>query len=533
VYLLQVLCLAALGIGAGIAVGAALPLILLRLLAGLFPIPVQLAVYPEPLFLAAAIGLSTTLSFSLWPLGRAREVPAGGLFRQVVEAGGGRPRLRYIIAAGLSAAALAGLIIATAESSAFACWFVAGAMIVLASLRIAAAALSALARHGPRPRAALLRLAIGGLRRPGAPTPGIVMALGAGLSVLVAVALIDGNLRAQIGERLPERVPAFFFIDIQDNQAEAFDATVAAVVGAGAIERVPSLRGRIVAIAGVPVERAAVAADAAWAVRGDRALTYAATAPPDAEIVAGRWWAQDYVGPPLLSLDADLAHGFGVGLGDRLTLNVLGREITAEIASLRRIDWHAVPFDFAMILTPSALAGAPHTHIAAVYAAENEEAALERAVGDRFANVTAIRTREALAAVGALLDRVGWAVRAAAALTLIAGALVLAGAVAADRRQRTFEAVVFKVLGATRARIAATYLVEYGALGGATAVIAAGLGIASGWAVSAQVMGLAWAVRWDLVAVTIAICVALTLAVGFVATWRALADKAAPYLRNE
>ena len=165
----------------------------------------------------------------------------------------------------------------------------------------------ALAARLPRARSATLRLAIAGLHRPGAPTPSVVMSLGAGLTVLVAVALLDSNLRAQIGERLPESVPAFFFIDIQDRQADAFDAAVAAVPGVEKIERVPSLRGRIVAIAGVPVEQAPVAADAAWAVRGDRALTYAATAPADADIVAGEWWPADYAGPPLLSLDADLA----------------------------------------------------------------------------------------------------------------------------------------------------------------------------------------------------------------------------------
>jgi putative ABC transport system permease protein len=533
VYLIQVLILAAGGIAAGIVLGAGLPLAALALLAGRLPIPVNLGLYPEPLLVAAGMGLLTALTFAFWPLGRARDVPAGGLFRGALEAGHGRPRAAYIVAAGASAVALAALTIATANNPGFAARFVAGAVVALAVLRAAAGLLMAMARRLPRPRRPALRLAITGLHRPDAPTPSVLVSLGAGLTVLVAIALIDSNLRAQIGERLPESVPAFFFIDIRSDQAEAFDATVAAVPGAGAVERVPSLRGRIVTIAGVPVDRAQVAADAAWAVRGDRALTYSAAAPADAEITAGAWWPRGYAGPPLLSLDADLARGFGVGLGDTITLNVLGREITAEIASLRQIDWRAVPFDFAMILSPAALAGAPHTHIAAVYAPEEAEAALERAVSDRFSNVTAIRTREALAAVTGLLDRIAWAVRAAAALTLAAGALVLAGVVAADRRRRTFEAVVFKVLGATRARIAGTYLVEYGVLGLVTAVMAAGLGTAVGWGVSTRIMDFAWTMRWDIVTATVAVCVALTLAVGFAGTWRILGQKAAPYLRNE
>ncbi|HSO42830.1 MAG TPA: FtsX-like permease family protein [Rhodospirillales bacterium] len=533
IYLIQVLILTAAGILAGLILGTALPMAALGLLAERLPIPVDLGLSPQPLLVAAGMGLLTALTFALWPLGRARNVPAAGLFRGALEAGHGRPRLAYILAAGASGVALAVLTITTAHNPGFAGWFVAGAVLTLAILRGAAALLMALAARMPRPRQASLRLAITGLHRSDAPTPGVIVSLGAGLTVLVAIALIDSNTRAQIGERPPESVPAFFFIDIPSSQGEAFDALTAAVPGVGNVERVPSLRGRIVAIAGVPVDRAEIAADATWAVRGDRALTHSAMAPADAEIVEGSWWPEDYAGPPLLSLDADLARGFGVGLGDTITLNVLGREITAEIASLRQIDWRAVPFDFAMILSPATLAGAPHTQIAAVYAPKEAEAALERAVTDRFTNVTAIRTREALSAVTDLLDRIAWAVRAAAALTLVAGALVLAGAVAADRRRRTFEAVVFKVLGATRARIAGTYLVEYGVLGLVTAAIAAGLGTAVGWAVSVKVMDFAWSMRWDIVVTTVAICVVLSLAVGFAGTWRILGQKAAPYLRNE
>lgn len=533
VYLLQVLMIATAGIIGGLVLGAGLPLAALALLQGLLPVPVALGLQPGPLLVAAAMGLCAALAFAFWPLGRAREVPAASLFRGAIEAAGRRPRPAYVLAAGASALALAALSIATASNAGFAAWFVAGAVVTLAILRAAAGLLATAASRLPRMRKPWLRLAVNALHRPGAPTPGVVVSLGAGLTVLVAVALIDSNTRAQIGERLPASVPAFFFIDIPSSEASAFDATVRAVPGVGAIERVPSLRGRITAIAGVPVDRATIAPDAAWAVRGDRALTYSPVAPVDADITAGRWWPDSYGGPPLLSLDAGLATGFGIGLGDTITLNVLGREITAEVASLRRIDWRAVPFDFAMILSPGALAGAPHTHIAAVHAPREAEAALERAVTDRFANVTAIRTREALSAVSGLLERISWAVRAAAAMTLVAGALVLAGAVAADRRRRTYEAVLFKVLGATRARIAGTYLVEYGVLGLVTAAIAIALGTAVGWAVLTQVMDFAWSMRWDIVLATAAICVALTLSIGFAGTWRILGQKAAPYLRNE
>ncbi len=533
VYLLQVMAIAAVGTVVGLLLGALLPLALLPVLSALLPVPVAAEPAATPLLQAAGLGLLTALTFALWPLGRAREIPPGSLFRQAVALPAGSPRLPSMLAMGACALALVALCILTASDRGFGAWFVAGAVLTLLLLRAAATVVTAACRRLPQPRAVAARLALGGLVRPGAPTTAVMMSLGAGLTVLVAVALIDAAIRAQVNDRLPEQVPAFFFIDIQDDQAAAFDAVVSAQPGVSGFRRVPALRGRIVAIDGVPVEEAAVAPEAQWAIRGDRALTYADTPPDDARITAGAWWPADYAGEPLVSFDAGLARGFGVGVGDTLTLNVLGRDLVARIASLRQIEWRAVPFDFALILSPGTLAGAPHTHIAAVYAEPAAEDGVERAVSLRFANVTAIRTREALRSVEALLERVAWGARAAAVVTLAAGALVLAGAVAADRRRRRYETVLFKVLGASRSRIASIYALEYGLLGAITAAVALVLGSVVAWAVITRLMDFDWVARPAtalLIAVTALI---LTLAVGLAGTVRLLQQKASPLLRND
>lgn len=532
-YLLQILVLAGLGTAAGVILGAALPVATIGAVRPLLPVPISVGIYPEALATAAALGLLTALTFSLWPLGRAREVPAANLFRQSVATTGGRPRRLILIATIASAAALAGLVVLTADDRLFGAVFVAGAIAVLLILRGGAWALTRIAHKLPRSRQAFVRLAVDALKRPGAPTTAVITSLGAGLTVLVAVALIDSNLRAQIGERLPQTVPAFFFIDIQDDQAAAFDAVIAGVAGAGEMRRVPMLRGRIVRINGTPVEAATVAPDSRWAIDGDRALTFASKLPEDADIVAGRWWPGDYAGPPLISLDAGLAKGFGVGVGDTLTLNILGRDIEAQIGSLRRIEWRAVPFDFAIIFAPGTLEGAPHTHVAAVEAPVAVEPALQRAVAAKFTNVTAIRTRDAIETVAQLMSRIGFGVRVVAAVTLLAGALVLAGAIAADRHRRTYEAVLFKVLGATRRRIAAQYLVEYGLLGLITAALATGLGTAVAWAVTVWLMRLEWSVAGAVIAATVGAGITITLVLGFVGTWRRLGQTAASVLRNE
>jgi putative ABC transport system permease protein len=376
------------------------------------------------------------------------------------------------------------------------------------------------------------RLALANLHRPGSVTPSVVMSLGLGLSVLVAVALIDGNLSRQVAERLPERAPAFFFIDIQPDQVADFAATVAALPGASGYRSVPTLRARITHIAGVPVEDAEIAAGSQWAVRGDRALTYAAEKGTDAKLVDGAWWPADYSGPPLISLDAGLAEGFGVTVGDTLTLNVLGREVTARIASTREIDWRSLRFDFAIIFAPGTLESAPQTHIAAVEAPLEAEEAVAAAT-DAFPNISAIRVRDALEAVARILDGIAVAIRGTASVTVLAGALVLAGTVAAGEQRRIYDAVVFKVLGATRRRILGVFLLEYGVLGLATGAVGAVVGTLAAWAVIRFLMQSEWVFLPGTITATVAACIAITLVVGLIGTARALGHKAAAHLRNE
>ncbi|TVR99622.1 MAG: FtsX-like permease family protein [Rhodospirillales bacterium] len=532
-YLLQVLLLAVLGIGAGLVLGALLPVIGLIALEGVLPLRAQVGIYGAPLALAALFGLLTAVAFALWPLARARQVPAANLFRSAVAPVLARPRGRDLLAVTLAAGALAALTVATAAEPRFAAAFVAGAVASLLLLRASAALITAVARRLPPVGAATWRLAVANLHRPSAPTPAVVVSLGIGVAALVAIGLIEGSIRAQIRDRLPDSAPAWFFIDIQEAQASAFDRAVLSVDGVERVERVPSLRGRITRVNGVPAAEAEVAPEAAWALRGDRGVTTAAVPPANARLVAGSWWPPDYAGPPLVSFDAGIAEGFGVGVGDTLTVNVLGRNIEVTIASLRAIDWQSVPFDFVLVLSPGALAGAPMTHIAAVFASPESEAELDRKVAAAFPNVTGVRVREALEAVNRLVGAIGSGVRAAGAVTLAAGLLVLLGAMAADRQRRTYDAVVFKVLGATRPRIARLYFAEYGLLGLVTGVVAAVIGGAAAWAVTVLVMGSPWVFLPGTAAAIVLLAVSATVVAGFVGTWQALGRKAAPLLRND
>ncbi|MEQ9332903.1 FtsX-like permease family protein [Thalassobaculum sp.] len=533
-YLAVVLALATVGTLIGLAVGATAPIGAAALAGPLLPFDLPVRLYPLPLAVAAAYGLLTALAFSLWPLGRAGQVQAVALFRAVVAPLAGRPAPAVMASTAGAVALLAALAVATAEDRGFAGWFVVGAVAAFALFLAAARLVMAAARRAGRPRDPELRIALANLHRPGAPTPGVVLSLGLGLTVLIAVALIQSNLARQVAERLPNAAPAFFFIDIQPDQAARFRTIVDDMPAVTEVRTTPMVRGRIAAVNGADAEALTVDPDSAWALRGDRGLTYSADPPEGAEIVAGRWWSRDYAGPPLVSFDAGIAEDFGIGVGDSITLNVLGRPITAEIANLRRIDWSSMSMNFIFVFAPGTLEAAPHSIIATVRVSDpTAEAGVQRRVTDALPNVTAIRVKDAIEAADRILRAVSTAVRATAGVTLVAGVLVLAGAVAAGHARRVRDAVILKVLGATRGRILKAYALEYGILGLATAGVAAVIGSAAAFAVVTLVMRADFVLAPEVVAAVAAIATAITLALGFVGTWQALGQRPAPLLRNE
>src|SRR6266850_2250093 len=532
-YFIELAALAVLGILVGLALGAALPFLAQSVIAEVLPVRARVALYAEPLAVAASFGLLVSLLFALMPLMRARRVPAATLMRGAVVATGGRLPWRDALLIGTVAMALAAFTIFTADSRAIAGWFVLGAVAAFVAFPLLARLLMMAAAHAGKPRLAGLRLALANLHRPGAPTPIVMLSLGLGLTVLVATALIEGNLREQLTRRIPSDAPAFFFVDIQSTQMPDFEKALAAVAGAGRLDKVPSLRGRIVRIGGRPVNEMAVPPEARWAVEGDRGVTYAATPPEGSRIVAGQWWPPDYRGPQLISFDETLAKAFGLGLGDTITVNVLGRDIDAKIASLRRIEWTTLSINFVFVYSPGILDKAPHTFLATVKATPDAEDAIFKTVTEQFPNVTVVRIRDAIETAADVLGNIGLASRVIGFLSILAGVLVLAGAMLRTQQRRVHEAVVMKVLGATRARIAGIFAWEFAALGLATAVAALGVGTLGAYLVVTRLMRLDWTFL-PTVAVAVALgAMAVTLAFGLAGTLAALRQRPLALLRNE
>lgn len=529
--LLQIAALAGLGVALGLALGIGLPLLLAGPIAANLPFPVHLAPAARPVLEASFYGLTSAFLFALWPLARAERVRAAALYRGGLA--GGWPAPRHLITmAGLAVLLIGGaaLLSEAWEMTLATAGGVAGALAVLG---LAALALRWAARRLARTRAlrgrVALRLAMAAVGGPRAGTVQVVLGLGLGLSVLAAVGQIDTNLRAAISRDLPERAPSFFFVDIQPDQIGPFREVMAANPAVSRTETAPMLRGVITLING---RDAREVAGNHWVVRGDRGLTYADAMPEGTQITAGQWWPTGYSGPPQVSFAAEEAAEIGLKLGDTITVNVLGRDIQATVTSFRTVDFSDAGMGFVMTMNAAALSGAPHSHIATVYAEPDAEAAILRDSARAWPNVTAIGIKAAVARVTEALTAIAQATTLAALATLVTGFVVLIGAAAAGESARVYEAAILKVLGASRGRILASFALRAamtGAAAGAVAVVAGGV---AGWAVMTFVMEADYAFAPLSAVVIIAGGIGATLLASLVFVLRPLAARPAQVLRS-
>ena len=489
IYFLQIGFLTLVGVTAGLILGAGAVIIAAPFVQSQIPVPLSIGLYPRPLLEAGIYGVLTALVFTLWPLARVEQVRAAALFRGIGSDARAWPRPLPMVALALSLAALIGASVWFSGVWMLALGTAGGIAAALAILAVAAVALRAVARRLSRARLlrgrTALRLALGAVGNPREGAVAVVLSLGLGLTVLATVGQIDANLRNAISAELPERAPSYFFLDIQANQIDAFTAQLNATEGVGDINAAPQLRGVISQINGRPASEYGEH----WVLRGDRGVTYAADQ-TGLTLTQGTWWPEGYDGPPLISFGAEEGAELGLVLGDTITVNVLGRDITGTIANFRELDFRNGGIGFVMTFNPGAFQGAPHTFIATVHATEAVEGQLLRDLGNAFPNITAIPIREAAQRIGEAFGALAAATSMAALATLATGFVVLIGAAAAGERARVFEAAVLKTLGATRGRILFSFALRSALMGAAAGLVAIGAGALSAWAILTQVMEL-------------------------------------------
>lgn len=538
IYAMQIGAAALVGSLAGLAAGVAVTPLLAGALHGLLPVERGLIVSPPALVLAASYGLLVAFAFAAAPLLRARTYPAMALMRSgIVPLARDK---RALMATGLGLAAICALALLTTDQPMLSVGFLLGAGGALLLLAGLGWAIQTLARRLPRPANPLLRSAIANLHRPGAPTGALVTALGFGLAAFVLLAAVQSAIDGNIRQRVPREAPDYFVLDVPRDKEPRFFALIQQDFPKAGLRTVPTMRGAVLAYGAkdkmVRVADLKEIPEGAWALRGERGLTYADTLPQGNRIVAGQWWSPFHKGEPLVSVDADFARAVGLDVGDYLTVGILGVERTARVANLREIDWESMGFNFALVFSRNAISDAPHNLAATIDLPESADSEargrLLRALVKELPSSSVIEVGGLLIEARKLLEQVSLATLAAAAVTVLAGLAVLMGAIAAARAARTYDTVMLRVLGASRRQIVLLQLAEYGLLAGLLALVALALGGGLAWVIITQLFAFDWLPDWGEILGVLGLGIGLVLAFGLAGSLPLLKAKPARALRE-
>jgi putative ABC transport system permease protein len=540
-FLVQIGLLAALGILIGLVLGTALALLLLPLLGQMIGLGLPAFIDDGSLAIAAGFGALIAFAFSFAPLRRAQKLRPALLFRSAgmaVEGGlGWRDLVAPLFWLPLLCAALGlfGLAVVATGRPEVVSWYAIGAVVSFIVLRLAGLGLQALLRALPPAPHALLRNAIKAIHHPGAPAPVVILSLGMGLALLLLIALIDGNLRHQLKQESIPNAPSFVFMDLFDDEVQSLKDWAGGRPEVESFEPMPMLRGTLSAINGEPMadRKASVAPEYQSLGEDESPLTFATELPEQSSLMEGTWWGKDYDGPGLVSITDRLRTGLGLKLGDELTFQVMGSEVSAKVASVRDFGWRNGAVTFGFVFSPSTFADLPVSYIGLLKVTSGRERPVQQDLVAQFPSLVFLPVSEAVESFGIVLGSVIGAVEAIGALAVLSGGLVLAGAMIAGRRQREADAVVMKVLGATRGDVVRAYVIEYGLLGLLSAVLASLLGLVGTWAFVTYVLQLELYIDPTIIVVVTVATVVLTIALGTLVTWSALSVRPARFLREE
>lgn len=536
-YLIQILIMAGIGIVIGLLLGVAMPYLARYFMGDILPISSGTLFFPTALLPGILYGFLTALIFAIWPLALSRDVQPTDLFR--ASSYGQRrklPRLSYLFVLLVCVVSLIGFAIYFSQNRFIAIVFTGAIACSFLLLQGVAILIQYLAKKAPSSKSPALRMAIANIHRPGSLTSSIILSLGLGLALLVALATIDGNLRSQITNNIPKDAPDFFFVDIQNSEIDEFRGTLETIAPKGKTIAVPMLRGRIVSLRGIDAENYPVAPSGAWVLNGDRGITYSKRTPENSTLSQGEWWPEDYTGEPLVSVALEEALELSLSIGDPITVNVLGRNISAKVANFRDVQWETLGINFVFVFSPNTFAGAPHSYLATLTTGgETEEGfdgRLLKQLSKEYPAITAVRISDVLKTVNNLISQLSTAIRAAASIALISSILVLAGALAAGNRERVHDAVVLKTLGATRPTLITMLIFEYALLGLATAIFAVLSGSLAAYFVISVIMKFQFVLLPTVAGGTVLAALSFTIVLGLIGTWRILGQKAAPVLRE-
>lgn len=508
IYLLQLGALSLLGAGIGVGLGALAPFALSAFADDAIPLPQTLAIYPGPLGYALALSVLAAAAFALPALGRARATPPAALFRKIEPSGQGLFASPERIAA-IGACVLL-VLVATLLSPRPLMTFglLAGAGFCYLILTGAAQIIRRLAHRSAKTARGTRRLMLSNLGGPGSLAPLIAPAIGLGVALLTLVTCVQANLLRQIGETAPANLPSLVFSQIPNRDAPQFDQLLADqgvdIADPESYRRIPMMLARITSLRGEPLVEENVAESERWVIGREIQVTYLAEMPSEVELTKGEWWPSDYEGPPLVSIEAGVARGLNLDIGDRVGFRIFGREVEADVASIRKVAWDGFGVNRAFIFSPGQISTANPQNFAIAQVPPEAEQPIIDALGESFPDIIVFQTRQALATAEKVVGDISVAVSAIASVVTVAGLLVLAGALATIARKRQTESALLKTIGATRGRIIGLYTGELGLAGGCGVLIGVVFGVVAAWIIVVNTFEARWFLpMWPIIIISV------------------------------
>jgi putative ABC transport system permease protein len=537
----QVGIMSLVGIVIGLVIGAGLTAAALPVLGRILAVDLPPSIEWPALLTALLFGILAAFAFSYIPLVRAEKLRPAMLFRTVgtsIQSLRTREYLDPWVLGPLLVAGLGifGLAWWTTQDLSLVGYYAIGVIAAYLLLSLAGRALQAVLRAIPPLPSVTFRNAFRGIYRPGSPAPTVIMSLGLGLAMLLVIVILSVNLRDQLLGQVTKDAPTFVATDLFDDEVVDLQDFLNSTGQVTEFMHSPMIRAAITKVNGVPSadirDRKDISGEAAYMLTGEILMTWRPDLPADSKVTAGAWWPDDYSGPPLVSLRDQDAISLGIKPGDKLELTLFGESLEVTVANLRDFQFQS-GLNFLVTATPGTFDDFPGTNLATIKAAEGHEKDVERALAKKYPDITFLPVGEALNQAAGILGQLSTAVNIVGALAVVNGLLVLAGTMAAGRKQREADAVVNKVLGSTRGDVVKVFALEYALLGGFAALLSMLVGIAGAYAiVKGAQMDVGFGVNPLLVLGVLAGSIVLTIVTGALTTWSALSTKPAQYLRS-
>ena len=533
-YLAQVIVLGLLGSLLGIALAKGALLLVRYYFAPSLPPDMSYQLTAGAIAQGLGLGLLVSLLFSALPLLRIRHIKPNMLLRD--EEGAGQSRKVDILRWTTGALVVLGLIVLSswqAGSLRVGLFFLGGLAVASAALYAAALALVFLVRRARHIRSFALRQSINSLYRPGNQTRIIVMAVGLGAFVVMAIMSLQTNLLAEMDLTRRASLPNMFLIDIQPDQKQGVEKLIEQATGTRP-ELIPTVRARIFAINGreVDLEQREMRQE-----RGRLGREYVVTYRPHLEanetIIAGNFWDASASTEPEVSIEEGMQGLSGLEVGSNITFDIAGRKLAARVSSIRRVDWRNSRTGFMVLFRPGALESAPQMLIAPINGPTDEpqRSRFQRALLDQYPNISVIDVAEVVSTLSRILNNVTLAVSFLGGFVLLCGVLILVGSIAMTKFQRVYEVAVLKTLGAKRRVLLAMMFFEYGLLGLVAGVIGALAATALSYAVARFVLEIPWEFSLLQMVAGIALTVLLVTVVGLSSSFNVLTRKPLAILR--